>query len=205
MRCRFGSLCRFCRCHRRLPSIEVWTAGAARHANRASHDLCDTRRPCTIWGASEGLASRLHARIGSCAEGSPDARRTSQRDDEAGCLLSSDRQPRRRLAASRGADRRGHQFSALRADRPDRRARQVRPDVPRRCGRGAGRQSCRAEPLAAIHGLFRPADIAAGDRRDDQAYRARGDGDDELQRALSHRPQIRFARPYAAAARAGTW
>ena len=84
-------------------------------------------------------------------------------------LLQSDRPPRRLVAASRGAGRRRHQFQALRRDRADRRARQVRHGVLRRQRLRARGQDGGAVALGAVHRQFRADHADLGARRGDRA------------------------------------
>ena len=127
-----------------------------------------------------------------------------QRPDAARRLLQSDRPSCGVVAASPRAGRRRHQFCALSRNHPHRGARQVRHGVFGRQSRRAPGAYGGAEPLGAIYRQFRAADAALGARHPHHAYRPRGHGLDQLQRAVPRRAQIRFARlAFAAAGRAG--
>ncbi len=111
-------------------------------------------------------------------------------------LLQSDRPSRRVVAAPTRAGRCPHQHPALYRDRPDRRARQVRHDLSGGQRGDARSAHGRAQPLRAVRCPPGAADAAVGARERDGSYRPGGDGIDDLQRALSRRPQIRLARPH---------
>ena len=94
------------------------------------------------------------------------------------------------------AGRRRHQFQALRRDRADRRARQVRHGVLRRQHRRARGQHGGAVALGAVHRQLRADHADLGARRGDQPHRADLHRLDQLQRAVPRRAQVRLARPH---------
>ena len=111
-------------------------------------------------------------------------------------LLQSDRPSCRVVAASAGAGRRRHQLQALRRDRADRRARQVRHDLPRRQRLRARGQDGGAVALGAVHRQLRADHADLGARRRHRAHRPHLHRVDELQRAVPRGAQVRLARPH---------
>ena len=111
-------------------------------------------------------------------------------------LLQSDRPPCRVMAARAVAGRRRDQFQALRRDRADRRARQVRHDLPRRQRLRARGQDGGAVALGAVHRQLRAdhADLGAGRRH--RPHRAHLHRVDQLQRAVPCGAEVRLARPH---------
>ncbi len=143
--------------------------------------------------ADRGEIPTAHGNDRSSTEG---GKHEQQGHDAARGLLQSDRPSRRLLAASARAEGRARQYPPLRRDRADRRARQVRHDLPGRFGLGAAGRHRGAVPLGAVHRQFRADHAAVGAGDGDRAHRPGGDRVDELQRALSRRAQVRLARPY---------
>ena len=104
------------------------------------------------------------------------------------------------------AGRRRRQFPALRRDRADRRARQVRHDLPRRQRRRARSAHGGAVALGAVHRQLRADHADLGARRRDEPHRPRSA---PRPRATTSRFTSRASSPRsttsAAAAPAGTW
>ncbi len=161
-----------------------------RRANRSARRLCERNRiDATRSREDRADADHVHAD------------RAPRRQDEAGHTDPSDRQPRRILAASGVSDRCRHELPALRAARADRGTSKIRRAVPGRRIGGARGQSRGAQPLAAIHGLFRTDHAAVGDRAADHASRPGGDRDHQLPRAVQRGACICVARSYQRRAR----
>ena len=112
-----------------------------------------------------------------------------------GCVLPPNREPRRLLATPGSAAGCRHQLPALRPTRSDRRAGEVRLDVPRRRGSRSRRRPAGAAPMAPVHGVLRSVDATGRHCRRNPAPRSRRNCDDQLQRALYARPPLGSAGP----------
>ncbi len=110
--------------------------------------------------------------------------------------------PPRGVAASGILGRRQHGTAARRARDADRRARAARHGLPRRWRRHPLQRRAGGRAVAHLQErAVRTADAAERAGDGDAACRPRGDGIDHLQRALSHRAEIRLARPHQRRAR----